>query len=193
VANKPVKIVALGDSLTAGFGLPATDAFPVKLERALKARGQSVEVINAGVSGDTTSGGLARVDWSVPDGPDAVILEVGANDALRGVDPMVTRKALNAIVRRLQDRHIAVLLCGMLAPPNMGRDYAESFETIYRDLAGANNLVFYRFFLDGVAADANLIQGDGLHPTAAGIDVVVAGIMPKVEELIARVRSGRSS
>jgi len=193
VANKPVKIVALGDSLTAGYGLPASDAFPVKLERALTAKGQSVELINAGVSGDTASGGLARLDWSVPEGTDAVILELGANDALRGIDPAVTRKALGAIVRRLQERHIAVLLCGMLAPPNMGVDYGQSFAAIYRDLASANNLVFYPFFLDGVTAERNLLQGDGLHPTAAGIDVVVAAILPKVEELMARVRSARRS
>jgi acyl-CoA thioesterase I len=193
VADKPVKIVAFGDSLTAGFGLPAADAFPVKLERALNAKGQPVAVVNAGVSGDTTSGGLARVDWSVPDGTDAVILELGANDALRGIDPAVTRKALEAIIGRLKERRIAVLLCGMLAPPNMGSDYAQSFDAIFGELATANDLVFYRFFLDGVAADRNLNQGDGLHPTAAGVDVIVAGILPKVEELIARIRARRNS
>jgi acyl-CoA thioesterase-1 len=190
VADKPVKIVAFGDSLTAGLGLPATDAFPVKLERALKVKGHSVAIINAGVSGDTTTGGLARLDWSVPEGTDAVILELGANDALRGIDPKVAAKALGEIVRRLKQRRVAVLLCGMLAPPNMGSDYARAFDAVYRDLAAANDLVFYPFFLDGVAADRKLNQADGLHPTAAGVDVIVARILPKVEDVIGRVRAG---
>jgi acyl-CoA thioesterase-1 len=188
-AERTIKIVALGDSLSAGYQLPAQDAFPVQLERALRAKGLAVEVANAGVSGDTSSGGLARLDWSVPDGTDAVILELGANDMLRAVDPKVTREALTEIVRRLKARRIEVLLCGMLASRNLGADYARAFDPIYPELAAANGLVFYPFFLDGIAADAKLNQADGLHPTAAGVAKIVAGILPKVEELIARVRA----
>ena len=188
-AERTIRIVALGDSLTAGYQLPAEDAFPVQLERALRAKGLAVEVANAGVSGDTSSGGLARLDWSVPDGTDAVILELGANDMLRAVDPKVTREALTGIVRRLKERHIEVLLCGMRAARNLGPDYAGAFDPIYPDLAAANGLILYPFFLDGIAADAKLNQRDGLHPTAAGVATIVTGILPKVEELIARVRA----
>ena len=187
-AERTIKIVAFGDSLMAGYQLPTQDAFPVQLERALRAKGIAVEVANAGVSGDTSSGGLARLDWSVPDGTDAVILELGANDMLRAVDPKVTREALTEIVRRLKARRIAVLLCGMQAARNLGPDYARAFDPIYPDLAAANGLVFYPFFLDGVIGDTKLNQSDGLHPTAAGVAKIVAGILPKVEELIARVR-----
>jgi acyl-CoA thioesterase I len=188
-AERTIKVVALGDSLMAGYQLPAQDAFPVQLERALRAKGLAVEVANAGVSGDTSSGGLARLDWSVPDGTDAVILELGANDMLRAVDPKVTREALTEIVRRLKQRRIDVLLCGMRAARNLGPDYGRAFDPIYPDLAAANGLVFYPFFLDGVVGDAKLNQSDGLHPTAAGVARIVAGILPKVEELIARVRA----
>jgi acyl-CoA thioesterase I len=183
-----VRIVALGDSLTAGFGLPGDAAFPARLERALKSKGLAVEVANAGVSGDTATGGLARLDWSVPEGTDAVIVELGANDMLRGTDPKITRQALTEIVRRLTARRIAVLLAGMRAAPNLGPDYGGEFEAIFSDLAAQNGVLLYPFFLDGVAAEAKLNQGDGLHPTAAGIDVIVARILPKVEELVARVR-----
>src|SRR5712672_969066 len=188
-ADRPVRIVALGDSLTAGLGLPANAAFPVRLEKALRAKGLAVEVINAGVSGDTASGGLARLDWSVPDGTDAVILELGANDMLRGVDPKVTREALAEIVRRLKARHIEVLLCGMLAAPNLGADYGRAFDAIYPELAAANDLLLYPFFLDGVVADARLNIGDGLHPTGEGVAKIVSGILPKVEAVLARVRA----
>jgi acyl-CoA thioesterase I len=187
-AEQPVKIVVLGDSLTAGYGLPADAAFPAKLEQALKAKGLAVEVANAGVSGDTASGGLARLDWSVPEGTDAVILQLGANDMLRGVDPKVTRAALEEIVRRLVARRIAVLIAGMWAAPNLGPDYGRDFEAIYADLAAKNGLLLYPFFLDGVAADARLNQRDGTHPTAAGVDAIVKRILPKVEELVARAR-----
>jgi acyl-CoA thioesterase-1 len=192
-AEPPIKIVAFGDSLTAGFGLPADAAFPSKLQRALRAKGIEVEVINAGVSGDTTSGGLARLDWSLPEGTDAVILELGANDALRGLDPKVTRTALDAILRRLKERRVEVLLAGMRAPRNFGADYAAAFDAIFPQLASAHNVLFYPFFLEGVAADAKLNQPDGLHPRAAGVDAIVAAIIPKVEELVARVRAKRSS
>jgi acyl-CoA thioesterase-1 len=192
-ADKPVNIVALGDSLTAGYGLASKDAFPAKLAQALAAKGIVVAVSNAGVSGDTMSGGLGRLDWSVPPETDAVILELGANDALRGLDPAVTRRALEAMLGALAKRNIPVLLCGMLAPRNLGADYARAFDPMYPELARQYGTVFYPFFLDGVAADAKLNQPDGLHPTAAGVDVIVARILPKVEELIARVRAKRDT
>ena len=186
--SRPVQIVALGDSLTAGRGMPLSASFPAKLEAALKAKGVAVEIANAGVSGDTASAGLARLDWSVPEGTDAVIVELGANDMLLGIDPKVTRKALGEIVRRLSGRGIVVLLAGMQAAPNLGAEYGREFEAIFSDLAARNDLLVYPFFLDGVAADAKLNQPDGIHPTAAGVDEIVARILPTVEELIARVR-----
>ncbi|TMJ03031.1 MAG: arylesterase [Alphaproteobacteria bacterium] len=189
-AERPIRIVVLGDSLSAGFGLAAQDALPAKLERALKAKGHNVAVENAGVSGDTAAGGLGRLDWSVPDGTDAVILELGANDALRGIDPQQTRAALDGIIRRLKQRHIAVLLAGMLAPRNLGPDYAAAFDPIYPDLAAAHDLVLYPFILDGVAGERALNLPDGVHPTAAGVDIIVARMLPKAEELIARVKAG---
>jgi acyl-CoA thioesterase-1 len=192
-AERPVKIVALGDSLMAGYQLPESAAFPAQLERALRARGVAAEVVNAGVSGDTSSGGLARLDWSVPQGTDAVILELGANDMLRGVDPKVTRAALDAIIGKLKARGIAVLLCGMRAPPNLGPDYARAFDAIYPELAAQHGVLFYPFFLEGVAAELGLNQRDGMHPTADGIAAIVTRIGPKVEELIRRVRSGNNS
>jgi acyl-CoA thioesterase-1 len=185
--TRPVRIVVLGDSLSAGYGLPGSAAFPARLEQALRAKGLKVSVTNAGVSGDTASDGLARLDWSVPEGTDAVILELGANDALRGIDPAVTRRALTAILARLRQRNIAVLLCGMLAPPNLGADYGRKFDAIYPALASAEGVPLYPFFLDGVAAVAKLNQADGMHPTAAGVDMIVARITPQVEALIARV------
>jgi acyl-CoA thioesterase-1 len=188
-ADKPLQIVALGDSLTAGLGLETRDAFPTRLAKALAAKGVVVAISNAGVSGDTMSGGLARLDWSVPPGTDAVILELGANDALRGIDPAVTRRTLDAILQALAKRKIPVLLCGMLAPRNLGSEYAQKFDAIFPDLAKTYGVVFYRFFLDGVVTDRKLNQGDGLHPTAAGVDVIVAKILPKVEELIARAKA----
>lgn len=190
-ADRPVKIVALGDSLTVGFQLPTSAAFPARLEQALKAKGLAVEITNAGVSGDTALGGLSRLDWSVPEGTDAVILELGANDMLRGVDPKLTRKAIETIVQSLKSRGVEVLLAGMRAPPNMGADYRRAFDAIYPELASRYGLVFYSFFLDGIAADPKLNQRDGMHPTQAGVDVIVGRILPKVEELIARVRARR--
>jgi acyl-CoA thioesterase-1 len=187
-ADGPVRMVALGDSLTAGFGLSAAAAFPVRLEKALTAKGIAVEISNAGVSGDTMSDGLARLDWSVPDGTQAVILELGANDMLRGFDPQLTRKALQEILRRLGERHIEVLLCGMLAAPNLGADYAQAFNGMFAELAASRHLIFYPFFLDGVLEDRQLVQPDGLHPTAAGVDVIVARVLPKAVELVGRVR-----
>jgi acyl-CoA thioesterase I len=187
-ADKPLKIVALGDSLTAGLGLPAQDAFTTKLQAALKATGYDVTIVNAGVSGDTAAGGLERLEWSVPEDADAVIVELGANDALRGLDPVLTDKALSTILDRLSAKHLPVLLAGMLAPRNMGADYTAKFDAIYPKLAANHPVVFYPFFLEGVASDPHLNQGDGLHPNAAGVDVIVQRILPKVEELIARAR-----
>ncbi len=190
-AERPVNIVALGDSLTAGYGLAASEAFPAQLQRALAARGASATVVNAGVSGDTATGGLSRLDWSVPDGTDAVNLELGANDALRGFDPSVTRKALDTTLHRLQERKIPVLLCGMLAPPNLGAEYGRAFNAIYPELAASSGAILYPFFLTGVAADPKLNQRDGMHPTAAGVAVIVGRIMPQVEELIARAKEAK--
>jgi acyl-CoA thioesterase-1 len=187
-AGKSLKIVAFGDSLTAGYGLPAQGAFPTKLQAALKAKGYDVTVVNAGVSGDTAAGGRDRLDWSVPEDADAVIVELGANDALRGLDPAQTQRALAAILDRLAAKHLPVLLAGMLAPRNMGSDYTARFDAIYPKLAANHPVVFYPFFLEGVAADPHLNQGDGMHPNAAGVDVIVQRILPKVEELISRAR-----
>lgn len=191
--DRPVQVVVLGDSLSAGLGLPVEAAFPARLSEALKAKDIAATVANAGVSGDTASGGLGRLDWSVPPGTEAVILELGANDALRGLDPALTKTALDTILRRLKDRHIAVLLVGMRAPRNMGSDYVRAFDAIYPALASTHSVVLYPFFLDGVATDPKLNLRDGLHPNAAGVDVIVARILPRVEELIARVRAARGS
>jgi acyl-CoA thioesterase-1 len=191
-ADRPVKIVAFGDSLTAGYGLPAAAAFPTRLERALKAKGLAAEVANAGVSGDTSTGGAARLDWSVPEGTEAVILELGANDMLRGIDPKVTRDALETIVRRLSERRIPVLLAGMMAAPNLGADYVRSFDAIYPELAAKYGLLLYPFFLDKVAGKGALNQRDGLHPTAEGVDAIVAGILPKAAQLVERAQARRA-
>jgi acyl-CoA thioesterase-1 len=191
-AERPLRIVALGDSLTAGYGLPAQDSFPARLAAALKAKGHAVEIENAGVSGDTASAGLARLDWAVPEGTDAVIVEFGANDMLRGVDPKVTQAALDALLTRLRQRGIAVLLAGMRAAPNLGAEYGRAFETVFADLATKHDVVFYPFFLDGVAAQAKLMLRDGVHPNAGGVDAIVTGILPKAEELIARAKARKS-
>lgn len=188
-AEDRLTIVALGDSLTAGYLLGPDEGFTHQLERALKEAGHdNVTVVNAGVSGDTTSGGLARLDWAVGPEADAVIVELGANDALRAIDPALTRKNLEEIVARLKERELPVLLAGMLAPPNLGRDYGESFNSIYTDIAEREELILYPFFLDGVAGDRALNLGDGIHPTAEGVGVIVERILPKVEELIAAAR-----
>lgn len=186
---EPLRLVAFGDSLTAGLGLPANQAFPAKLQAALKARGHDVVIENAGVSGDTTSAGLARLDWSVPDGTQGVILELGANDALRGLDPAIAEKSLDTILARLKERGIPVLLAGMVAPPNLGGSYAERFNAIYPRLAATYDVPLYPFFLDGVAGQAKLNQPDGIHPTAAGVDVIVERITPAVESWLATLKS----
>jgi acyl-CoA thioesterase-1 len=190
-ATKPIKLVVLGDSLSAGLGLPAQDAFPAKLQKALQAKGIAVDMTNAGVSGDTSSGGRDRLDWSVPEGTEGVVLELGANDAMRGIDPDLTRAALTDIVRRLKARKIAVMLCGMLAPPNFGADYGARFNSIYPDLAKQFDVPLYPFFLDGVAADAKLNQADGIHPTAAGVDIIVNNVLPTVEAFLRTIGEQR--
>jgi acyl-CoA thioesterase-1 len=180
VRAAPLSIVALGDSLTAGYGLAAGEDFATRLEAALVASGIDASVANAGVSGDTASAGAARVDWAVPDGAALVIVELGANDALRGIDPAVTRKALSDLLARLGARNLRALLVGMRAPPNMGEDYVRSFDAIYPDLAREHAVPLYPFFLDGVAGAANLNQPDGMHPTAAGVEEIVRRILPVV-------------
>ncbi|HZR71932.1 arylesterase [Bradyrhizobium sp.] len=183
-SGAPIKMVVLGDSLSAGYGLAGSDAFPAKLQKALKARGIAVDMTNAGVSGDTASGGRDRLDWSVPQDTQAVIVELGANDALRGTDPAVTRAALTEIVKQLKARGVAVMLCGMVAPPNYGADFATRFNSIYPDLAKAYDVPLYPFFLDGVAADDKLNQADGIHPTSEGVDIIVKNILPSVEAFL---------
>ena len=190
--TKPIKMVVLGDSLSAGLGLPASAAFPARLQKTLELNGIKVDMINAGVSGDTSSGGRDRLDWSVPQGTDAVILELGANDALRGIDPKVTRAALADILTQLKARGVAVLVCGMVAPPNYGSDYSASFNAIYPDLAKSFAVPLYPFFLEGVAADARLNQADGLHPTAEGVDVIVKNILPTVQAFVGAISGHRS-
>jgi acyl-CoA thioesterase I len=185
--GKTLHLVALGDSLTAGYGLPQEAAFPVVLEKALKAKGYKVEIANAGVSGDTSSGGLDRLDWSVPDGADGVIVELGANDMLRGLDPAMTRKSIETIVERLKSRNIPVMLAGMYASRNLGPDYIQKFDTIYSDIAKKYDLVLYPFFLDGVAGERSLNQADGMHPTAKGVEIIVSRILPTVERFIVRL------
>ena len=187
-----IKMVVLGDSLSAGLGLAAADAFPQKLQKALKDKGIAVDMINAGVSGDTSSGGRDRLDWSIPQGTDAVIVELGANDALRGTDPKVTRAALTDILTQLKARKIAVLLCGMLAPPNYGTDYSAQFNAIYPDLAKSFAVPLYPFFLEGVATDAKLNQADGMHPTAEGVDVIVKNMLPTVQAFLGAISGQRS-
>ena len=190
--TRPLKLVVLGDSLSAGLGLSVAAAFPEQLQKSLRSNGIAIDIINAGVSGDTSSGGRDRLDWSVPEGTDGVIVELGANDALRGTDPAITRSALSDILARLKARRIAVLLCGMVAPPNYGSDYSARFNAIYPDLAKSSGVPLYPFFLQGVAADARLNQADGMHPTAEGVDVIVRNILPTVEAFLGSIGGQRS-
>lgn len=184
-AQAPLTILAYGDSLTAGYGLRAVDGFTAVLERGLNAAGAAVRVINGGVSGDTSAAGLARLDWTLVERPDLVLLALGANDALRGLDPAVTEANLAAILTRLQAQAIPVLLIGMRAPPNLGPDYTAAFDGIYGRLAARFGVPLYPFFLDGVAAVAALNQEDGMHPNAAGVEAVVARLLPHVLRALA--------
>jgi len=178
---EPLRVVAFGDSLTAGLGLPVDKAFPARLEAALKAQGLDVAIDNAGVSGDTAADGLARIDWSVPDGTKAVLLELGANDMLRGMDPAGTRKALDGTIERLKQRGIAVMLLGMRAAPNLGADYQKAFDSLYGALAAKHGVALYAFYLDGVAGNPALNQPDGIHPNAEGVDIIVGKLAGPVQ------------
>lgn len=192
-ASDPIRIVVLGDSLVAGFNIPQKDAFPAQLERALKVRGYAVDVINAGVSGDTTSAGLDRLQWAIPDKTDAVILELGANDALRGLSPAHAKGNLDKIIKALKARGSEVLLAGMAAPRNLGPEYVDTFDAMYADLAKTHGLLFYPFFLEGIVLNSALNLGDGIHPNAKGVAEITRRILPTVEQLIARVRAKQAA
>ena len=183
-ATDPIRLLAFGDSLLAGFGLASSNAFPAQLQRALRDAGYNVEVINAGVSGDTTAGGAARIDWALGEDPDLALVELGANDALRGIDPETARDNLDYILQRLREERVPTLLAGMYAPANWGPDYVQAFNAIYPDLAAEHGVPLYPFFLDGVATEPSLNQGDGIHPNAAGVAVIVERIFPYVVNLI---------
>lgn len=183
-ATTPIKLLALGDSLTAGYGLPEPQGFTSQLQKALAAKGYAVTVVNAGVSGDTTAGGRARLDWALADKPDAALVELGANDMLRGLDPAAAKANLDAILTTLEERRIPTLLAGMLASPSLGRPYVERFNGLYPELAKTHNVPLYPFFLDGVATDRALIQPDGLHPNAQGVAIIVERILPDIIRLL---------
>ncbi len=182
---KETVIVAIGDSLVAGYGLPRDQSFPAQLEAALRARGKAVRVVNAGVSGDTASAALKRIDWALPEDADAVIVELGGNDALQGLPPDATKAALAAIIEKVQARGLPVLLAGMEAPRNLGKEYVEAFGAIYPDLAARYGVSLYPFFLEGAALDTGLMQRYGIHPNGEGFAVIVENILPKVEALLA--------
>ena len=185
---KPITLLALGDSLTSGLGLETSEAFPAKLEAALQSRHPGLKIINGGVSGDTAADGLARLDWALTDDVGALIVGLGANDALRGLDVAQTETALNAIMVKAQEKNLPVLILGMKSPPNMGPDYVARFDGLYPRLAAKYQALLYPFYLEGVAANASLNQADGIHPNGRGVDVIVSKVMPSVEELIGKVR-----
>jgi acyl-CoA thioesterase I len=185
---KPITLLALGDSLTAGYGLADGDSFPAKLQAALRRTYPDLTIINAGISGDTAADGAARLDWALQDDVDGLIVELGANDALRGLDPLQAEAALTEILDKAKARNLPMLLMGMRAPPNMGADYAAKFDALYPRLAQKYGALLYPFFLDGVAARTELNQQDGIHPTPQGVDIIVSRVLPKVEELIGKVK-----
>ncbi|WPZ35073.1 arylesterase [Thalassobaculum sp. OXR-137] len=187
-AAETIRILGFGDSLMAGYGLADEDAFPTRLQAALQAAGHDVIVINAGVSGDTTAGGAARLAWSLSEAPDAAIVELGANDGLRGIPTADTRQNLDAILTALGENDIPVLFAGMYAPPNMGKEYGADFAAVFEDLAAQHEVIFYPFFLDGVAGDLALNQADGIHPNRAGVDILVERILPYAEKLVVRAK-----
>jgi acyl-CoA thioesterase I len=185
--TQPIRILAFGASIVAGYGLGAADSLPAQLEQALKAHGVDAAVIDAGVSGDTSAGGLARLDWSLADNPDLVIVDLGGNDALRAIDPKTTEANLDAIVSRLKAEKRGVLIAGMLAPPNLGADYAAAFNAVFPAVAARHDVTLYPFLLDGVVADPALNQADGIHPNAAGVKVIVERMLPFVLQAIQRL------
>jgi len=191
--DAPITILAFGDSLTAGYGVKFNESFPAQLQMALQAKGHKVQVINAGVSGETTAGGLKRLDWTLQPKPDAVILELGANDALRGVDPNEPRTNLDKMLALLKSKGVDVLLAGMKAPNNWGADYVKEFDAIYPDLAARYGVALYPFFLEGVALDQRLVQADGLHPTAAGVAEIVKRMLPDVEALLEHIAQRKTA
>ncbi len=191
--EQPIKLLAFGDSLVHGYGLTASESFPVQLEAALGARGYPVEVINAGNSGDTTAAGRARLDWALAVQPDLVLVELGGNDGLRGIDPSDTYRNLDDILARLADKDLAVLFAGMRAPRNLGEDYVAEFDAVFPRLAEKHGVAFYPFFLDGVALDPTLNQADGIHPNAAGVTVLVERIVPALEPLLRDVVARREA
>lgn len=186
---KPIKILAIGTSLTQGYNLPPGTDFTSVLQAQLKAKGHDVSVINAGVSGDTSAGGLARLDWALADPVDGAIVELGSNDALRGLDVPQTRSNLDAVLVKLKSRGVAVLLTGMKSPRNLGPEYVTAFDGLYPDLAKKHRVLFYPFFLEGVAADLKLNQTDGIHPNEQGTQVIVKGMLPYVEKLIGEIKA----
>ena len=188
VQAKSITILALGDSLTAGYGVAPNESIPAKLEAALRAKGLDVTIINAGVSGDTAAQGEARLDWAISDDVGGVIVELGANDALRGLDPGQAEQALKRIMDKLKQKNLPVLIAGMKAPPNLGPDYVAKFDAIYPRLAEDYGALLYPFLLEGVAADAKLNQADGIHPNPAGVDVIVTRITPSVEQLVQKMK-----
>ena len=185
--TQPIRILAFGASITAGYGLDAADSLPVQLEAALRAHGVDASVVNSGVSGDTSAGGLARLDWALADNPDLVILDLGGNDALRAIDPKTTEANLDAIVARLKAEKRGVLIAGMLAPPNLGADYAAAFNAVFPAVAARYDVMLYPFLLDGVVADPALNQADGIHPNAAGVKAIVERMLPYVLQAIQRL------
>ncbi len=185
-AQATAKLLVIGDSITAGYGLPAEEAFPVKLEAALRKRGYDIKVVNGGISGDTTAGGKARLAWALASKPDYVIIELGGNDGLRGIDPADTRANLDAMLTTLQKAKIPVLLTGMMAPRNLGPDYGKAFDAIFPALAKKHGVLFYPFFLDGIALDPKLNQGDLIHPNPKGVAIIVKRILPSVIKLIGK-------
>jgi acyl-CoA thioesterase-1 len=188
-AEKTLSLLALGDSLTAGYGLPADQSFTHRLEAGLRNAGLNVRVINGGVSGDTSAGGRARIAWSLAGKPDAVLVELGANDGMRGLRPAATKANLDAILAAIRGAGAEALLTGMLAPPNLGREYGAEFAALFPSLARRHNVLFYPFFLEGVATRPELNQADRIHPNAAGVDVIVKRLLPKVKELLAKARA----
>ena len=192
-AEKTARLLVLGDSLSAGYGLPVQQSFTHRLQAALTRSGLRVRVINAGVSGDTSAGGRARIAWALADKPDAVLIELGANDGMRGLEPAVTKANLDAILNKIRSAGAEALLTGMLAPPNLGREYGAEFAALYPALARSHGVLYYPFFLEGVAARPELNQADRIHPNAAGVDIIVQRLLPKVKELLQKARNKKES